>query len=329
MVAHELKKRNLEIKRICYNGPMKIDLALDIGGTHMRAAVFPENQTEPAHQKRIRTYANGETSLDRLLNLIADVAPKQHEIHAVGVGIPGLVDPQTGEVLTAPNLADWVGVPVARRIEEAIGAPTFLGNDANLAALGEWQFGAGRGHNNLVYLTISTGIGGGVLCDGRLLKGKHGLAGELGHVTILPEGPICSCGQRGHLEALASGPAIMDYVAGQLSQGRKSLLSGKPDPEQISLAAGEGDALAQEAFERAGHYLGLMIANLLMIFNPSIVILGGGVSQTGERLLDPVRRTLPDAVLSKEYLEDLTLTQAALGDDAGLYGGLVLARQSC
>ncbi len=307
---------------------MKIDLALDIGGTHMRAAVFPENQTKATHQKRIRTYANGENSLDRLLNLIRDVSPKKDTIHAVGIGIPGVVDPETGAVLTAPNLEDWVGIQVARRIEEEIGSPTFLGNDANLAALGEWRFGAGQGHHHLVYLTISTGIGGGVICDDRLLEGKHGLAGELGHVTILPDGPVCSCGHRGHLEALSSGPAIMNYVAEQLSEGRKSSLTGQPDPKRISQAAREGDPLAMETFERAGRYLGLMIANTLMIFNPSIIILGGGVSQTGELLLDPVRRTVEESVFSQEYLEDLIITQAALGDDAGLYGALVLARQN-
>ena len=307
---------------------MKIDLALDIGGTHMRAAVFPENKTKPTHQKRIRTYSEGETSLDRLLRLIDDVSPKNASIHSVGIGIPGVVEPESGEVLTAPNLEDWVGIPVAKRIQKAIGAPTFLGNDANLAALGEWQFGAGQGHQHLVYLTISTGIGGGVICDGQLLKGKHGMAGELGHVTILPDGPVCSCGQKGHLEALSSGPAIMAYVAEQLNKGRKSSLSGKPDPKQISQAARNGDPLAQEAFERAGRYLGLMIANYLMIFNPSIVILGGGVSQTGDLLLEPVRRTVNTSLLSEEYAEDLTITQAALGDDAGLYGALVLARLS-
>ncbi len=307
---------------------MKFDLALDIGGTHMRAAVFLENQPLPTYQKRIRTYANGETSFDRLLNLIRDVSPKKSTIHAVGIGIPGLVDPETGAVLTAPNLEDWIGISIGKRIKEAIGAPTFLGNDANLAALGEWHFGAGQGHQHLVYLTISTGIGGGVICDGRLLKGKHGLAGELGHVTVLPDGPLCSCGQRGHVEALSSGPAIEDFVAGQLAKGRDSKLSGEPDAKQISQAAVEGDPLAKEAFKRAGHYLGLMIANTLMIFNPSIIILGGGVSQAGDLLFDPVRKTVNESVLSEEYLEDMTITQAALGDDAGLYGALVLARQN-
>jgi glucokinase len=307
---------------------MKIDLALDIGGTHMRGAVFSENQTQPERQKRIRTYADGESSLDRLLNLIEDLTPKNAAFHAIGIGIPGVIDPKSGVIVTAPNLDDWVGIPIAKRIEEKIGAPAILGNDANLAALGEWRFGAGQGHRHLVYLTISTGIGGGVICDGQLLQGKHGMAGELGHVTILPDGPVCSCGRRGHLEALSSGPAIMNYFADQLSKGRESSLSGKPDPKKISQAAKSGDRLAIEAFERAGYYLGVMIANYLMIFNPSVVILGGGVSQTGDLLLDPVRKAVRESVLSEEYIKDLTITQAILGDDAGLYGALVLARET-
>ena len=184
--------------RLCYNDPMKIDLALDIGGTHMRGAVFSINKDKPERQKRIRTYTDGENSLDRLLDLIKDITPENTPIRGVGIGLPGVIDPHSGMIVTAPNLEDWVDTPIAKRIEEEIGAPVVFGNDANLAALGEWHFGAGQGHQNLIYLTISTGIGGGVICDGQLLKGNHGLAGELGHVTILPDGPVCSCGHRGY-----------------------------------------------------------------------------------------------------------------------------------
>ncbi len=194
--------------------------------------------------------------------------------------------------------------------------------------MGEWQYGAGRGHHHLLYLTISTGIGGGVICEDHLLVGSQGLGAELGHVTILPDGPLCSCGQPGHLEALSSGPGIAAYVAEQLTLGRETILSGQPNAKQIADAAREGDALAIEAFDRAGYYLGLMIANYLMIFNPSIVVLGGGVSLSGDLLLDPIRRTVARSVLSRHYVEDLVITQAALGDDAGLYGALALAREN-
>ena len=307
---------------------MSVTLALDAGGTHMRAAVFTGDSDSPIHQKRIRTYADGEDSLDRLLELIRVVTPPEQKIQAIGIAVPGPIDPVKGVILTAPNLKEWTNVPIAERIQAEIGAPAFLGNDANLAALGEWHYGAGKGHHHLVYLTISTGIGGGVISADRLLLGNHGFAAELGHVTILPDGPECSCGQRGHLEALSSGPAIASYVAEQLANGRTSALAGYPDAKTISQAAKNGDPLAKEAFERAGYYLGLAVANFLMIFNPSIVIFGGGVSQTGELLLEPVRQVVYQSVLSEDYLRDLVFTQAALGDDSGLYGALALAREA-
>lgn len=307
---------------------MSVTLALDIGGTHMRAAVFPENGQTPLRQTRIRTYADGETSLERLIALIKEVTPVEEQVQAIGIAVPGPIDPHEGVILTAPNLPEWVGLPIPKRIQEATGAPTFLGNDANLAAMGEWYYGAGEGHRDLIYLTISTGIGGGVISDGQLLLGYQGLAAELGHVTLLPDGPLCSCGQRGHLEALASGPAIAAYVAEQLAAGRPSALQPSADTKAISQAAKSGDSLAKEAFERAGHYLGLGVSNYLMIFNPSIVIFGGGVSLAGDLLLGPVRETVRKSVLSEHYLQDLVLTQAALGDDAGLYGALAFARST-
>jgi glucokinase len=306
---------------------MTITLAFDIGGTQMRAAVFPEDSDTPTLLTRIPTYSKGETSLGRLIDLIRQVTPPGETIGSIGIAVPGPINPVTGAILTAPNLPEWVGVPIPEKIEVEIGVPIFLGNDANLAAMGEWKYGAGRGHHDLIYLTISTGIGGGVISDDRLLVGSKGLGAELGHVTILPDGPLCSCGQRGHLEALSSGPGIADFVTEQLAQGHKTILVGHPDAKHIAEAALKGDALAQEAFERAGYYLGLMIANYLMIFNPSIVILGGGVSMTGDLLLEPVRKTVYQSVLSEHYLQDLVITQAALGDDAGLYGALALARE--
>jgi len=307
---------------------MNITIALDVGGTHMRAAVFPENENKPTRQARIRTYANGEASLDRLFKLIREVTTEDETIRGIGIAVPGPIDPKNGVILTAPNLPEWVGVPISQRLETEFGAPAHLGNDANLAAVGEWRYGAGRGHHHLVYLTISTGIGGGVICNDELLLGHQGLAGELGHVTILPDGPVCSCGQRGHLEAIASGPGIAAYVSEKLKNGHPSTLSGHPDAKAISQAAQAGDELAQSAFKRAGHFLGLGVANTLMIFNPSIVIFGGGVSQTGDLLLNPVREVISQAVLSEHYLQNLEIKQAALGDDSGLYGALALARGS-
>lgn len=307
---------------------MTVTIALDVGGTHMRIAIFPKDETNIINHKRIRTYANGETSNERLISLIEETVPPGEKIDAIGIALPGPIDPQKGVILRAPNLPEWENKPIPQRIEDEIGAPTFMGNDANLAALGEWHYGAGKGHHDLLYLTISTGIGGGVICNDQLLLGAHGLGAELGHVTILPDGPMCSCGHPGHLEALASGPAIAAYFAEQLSKGRDSTLSGKPEAKEISLAAKDGDKLAKEAFQRAGYYLGLGVANYLMVFNPSIVIFGGGVSKAGDLLFDPLEKAIRNSVLSEHYLQDLILTTAELDDNTGLYGALALARDS-
>ncbi|HEX9028398.1 MAG TPA: ROK family protein, partial [Anaerolineales bacterium] len=203
-----------------------------------------------------------------------------------------------------------------------------LGNDANLAALGEYRFGAGQGHHDLMYLTISTGIGGGVIVRDKLMLGAWGLAAELGHVTIDPNGPRCGCGHLGHLEAYSSGTAIAAYVLVELLRGVPSALSTDPPPTTVEIAAAAeaGDPLSLEAFARAGKYLGIGLGNYLHIFNPSIVIFGGGVSRSGTLLFDPMKACLAGEVLSSAYIQNLIITTAALGDDAGLLGALALIR---
>jgi glucokinase len=214
-------------------------------------------------------------------------------------------------------------------LQEQFKVPVAIGNDANLAALGEWRFGAGIGHHHLVYLTVSTGIGGGVIIDDQLLLGIRGLAAELGHVTVIPDGPLCSCGQRGHLEAVSSGPAIARWVEQELNQGIPSSLPvNRPiTAKDVSKAASEGDELARAALARGGTFLGTAIADYLHIFNPTIVIIGGGVSRSGEAFFGPVRTAMDEHVISKKYLDNLTLTTAALGDDVGLMGALALAQK--
>ncbi|RME06473.1 MAG: ROK family protein, partial [Anaerolineae bacterium] len=208
-------------------------------------------------------------------------------------------------------------------------APVYLDNDANLAALGEWQHGAGRGHDDMVYITVSTGIGGGVISEGRLLHGARGLGAEIGHIRVLPGGPKCSCGQYGHLEAVASGPAIVRWVQSELRKGGASALQAHPPQTaaQVAEAARQGDALAQEAFRRAGEFLAQGIADLLHIFNPSAVVIGGGVAQSADLFLPTVQTSLPTLVMDAHFVHELVLTTAQLGDNAGLTGALALARQ--
>ncbi len=306
---------------------MDVIVTADIGGTHIRVAVFPRQGSKPLRQKRITTRGK-EAAEVRLTNLIGELKQPDDHILAIAAAAPGPTDAKMGLVLEAPNIPGWKNLPLTRIISERFSVPVYLGNDANLAALGEWRFGAGRGHHDLVYLTISTGIGGGVICDDQLLLGQRGLAAELGHITIDPQGPMCGCGHRGHLEAFSSGTGIARYVAGQLAAGRTSSLSSLPTPSarDISVAADAGDPLAVEALERAGHYLGIGIANYLHIFNPSIVILGGGVSSSGAHFFLPMRQSLKEYIFAPGYLDNLTVTIAALGDDVGLLGALALAQ---
>jgi glucokinase len=303
-------------------------IAVDVGGTQIRAAVFPEDGVEPIRQKKILTRDKDAHPETRMNDLIAELWPAQEKVVAIGVAAPGPLDPKAGVIINAPNIPNWKNFPLRNYVQERFGVPVELGNDANLAAMGEWKFGAGRGHDNLVYLTISTGIGGGVICDGHLLLGLRGFAAELGHVTLIPDGPRCSCGQPGHLEAISSGTGIANYVAEELKKGAPSCLSLDPLPtaKDINLAAQKGDSLAVAAIERAGMYLGLGLSNYLQIFNPSIIILGGSVTQCGDLLFNPMKAELKQRVMGPEYLTNLTITKAGLGDMVGLLGALALVR---
>jgi len=304
---------------------METYIVSDVGGTHIRVAAFDIYTLKLVAQKKIRTQSQGQLPTNRLVDAINGVG-KETEIKAIAIAAPGFLDSDNGIIIEAPNIPGWINLPLRDIIKDHFKVPVFIGNDANLAALGEWKFGAGIGHKNILYLTISTGIGSGVIIDNHLLYGERGLAAEFGHVTILPDGPMCGCGKPGHIEALSSGSAIGNYVIDQIKLGRNSSLKDYPNPSggDIYHAAVEGDELAIESYERAGKYLGIALANFLHMLNPSIVIFGGGVSQVGELLFKPMRDSLEDSIISKEYLKNLTITTAKLKDDVGLKGALAL-----
>lgn len=306
---------------------MSYIVAVDIGGTHIRVALYEPKSTKPIAHQRTRSLANEPGVYDRLEQAIESVWT-QDGVRAIGIASPGPLDPHTGTILDTPNIPEWVNFPLAAKLSQDFHVPVYVDNDANMAGLAEWQFGAGKGHEDIVYLTISTGIGGGVISQGCLLQGFRGMGGELGHMTIDLEGPLCGCGQYGHIESFSSGPAIARYVSEQLAAGRESSLQSQATigAVQIAEAARAGDALATSAFERAGYYLGIAVANYLAIFDPSILIFGGGVSQVGDLLFKPFKESLRNHIFHPHYLDDLVITKAALGDDAGLLGALALAR---
>lgn len=304
---------------------MEIYIVSDIGGTQIRVAAFEVDTLNQISLKKIPTKNNDQTPLDRLIQLIEETK-LEYSVRAIAVAAPGFLDPDLGIVYEAPNIPGWDNLPLKKILEEKFNTPVYLGNDANMGALGEWKFGAGIGHRNLLYLTISTGIGSGAIINNELLLGNKGLAGEFGHVTILPDGPLCGCGKRGHIESLASGTAIINYVNQEILSGKLSTLKNieKITGKDIHQAALNGDDLAIKAYERAGKFLGIAIANFLHMLNPSILIFGGGVTSAGEFLFAPMRKALQESIISPAYLEGLTITKAKLGDDVGIKGALAL-----
>ena len=304
-------------------------IAVDIGGTQIRTALYPPEGILPTCREKTTTRGLNQAAIDRTIEMIARVWPADGTVKAIGVSAPGPLDPYQGVIVAAPNMPGWTNFPLQAILEERFHVPVILGHDANLATIAEWKFGAAQGYSSVMYLTLSTGIGGGVIDNGHLILGGRGMATELGHLTIDPNGPTCTCGGRGHLEMYTAGPAIAGYVLEQIRAGRPSSLPADPPPDAAAVneAACQGDALALEAIQRAGRWLGISLANFLASFNPQIIVLGGGVSQCGENLLEPARAAMRQYAMAPQYLENLVLTTAALGGDVSLLGALYMARQ--
>jgi glucokinase len=251
---------------------------------------------------------------------------------AIGVGLPGLVNVNTGTAEFLPNLpGTWKGAQVARTLSERTGKSVYLLNDARLATLGEHTFGAGRTTANMLLVTVGTGIGGGLILDGGLRLGLHGSAGEVGHQTILPDGVLCGCGSRGCLETLASGPALAAegtaLIQQDLAPRLRELAKGSTvTPKLMVEAAAAGDTLVANAIDRAARYLGIGIANAITITAVELVVITGGMSALGELLLQPVRDVIRDRVRMFPG-EEVRVSCSVLGDQAGVFGGIALAAQ--
>ncbi len=309
-------------------------VAVDLGGTNTRAAYYPRGEPPAQAQHKLPTPSGqgAEAVLDCIAQAIKAVLPEGKRPERIGVGSPGPLDPYRGIVLDTPNLSGLVDFPLRDRLHERYSCPVAMGNDANLAALGELSYGAGRGARNLLYLTIGTGIGGAVISEGHLLLGKRGLGAELGHMDAHADGARCGCGQYGHLEAIASGPAIARAARQRLQSGEPSSLLHLPgSPESVTTrdvgrAALQGDPLARSVLEDAGLAIGRHLASLVHAFDPEMIVLGGGVSMIGPLFFEPIERALRQHVMHPAYLEGLRLAPAELGDDAGLIGAMILAR---
>jgi glucokinase len=301
-------------------------------GTQIRALRTDLAGEKAARAEQLTLAQQGpQAVVSRILETVGVVMAEipREEILGLGIGAPGPID-SAGVVHDPPNLPGWKGVSLVDELAGPLGLPIYAGNDANLGALAEHRFGAGIGVDHLVYLTVGTGIGGGVISHGRMLTGWRGFAAELGHQTLDPDGPLCGCGQPGHLEAFASGPAIARDARKALEQGRSSTIpeqaGGEVTAKSVAAAAMAGDALAIELLHQAGYYLGLGLANLIHILEPQRILIGGGVSLAGELLLQPARQTVDQRLMSSVY-RGVEILPAALGPDVGLMGAAALVMQ--
>jgi len=311
-------------------------VGVDLGATQIRACLARPDCTVVFRSSRLTLADRGPSEVvERIRQTISEaMAPADgpHAVLGIGVAAPGPLDPRTGVLLSPPNLPGWDRIPLRDIIQDAFGIPVFVNNDANLAALGEFRLGAGRGTSDMVYLTISTGLGAGIICGGQLLMGAHGFAGEPGHATIQPNGERCSCGNVGCLEGLAAGPAIARQALRLIEQGPDSILPALISPgsaltaEIVGEAALRGDAVALEAISWGAHYLGIGVLNLIHILDPEIVVMGGGVTKLGSLLFEPVRDWIACHAMT-EVQRRTPIVPAELGEDVGLLGAVVYVKE--
>lgn len=260
--------------------------------------------------------------------ILAEAGLSLKDISAVGAGVPGPVVAGVG-VMGPPIMPGWDGYPIRDDLEKRLGVPVSLSNDAELGAIGEWAYGAGRGEHDLAYIKVGTGIGAGLLLDGQIYRGATGSSGEIGHITIEENGPICTCGNRGCLEALAGGRAIANRAIQEVNNGRRTVLTEISPVSQIRsrdviAAARRGDLLSQQIVSEAGVHLGTALASLVNLFNPSMVVVGGGVAQIGDLLLEPIRETVHQRSLLPAS-RSVRITSALLGRRSSAMGAVVQA----
>ncbi len=308
-------------------------LAVDLGGTKIVTALV-SFEGQILSREYIPTLAEegALAVIGRIVSsagsLLRNSGMDPSSVASVAVAAAGAIDPAKGIVTDSPNLPGWHNIPLKDEIEKALGVRTFIVNDATAAALGEHRFGAGRGMRNLIYLTVSTGIGGGIIIDNRLYSGASGSAGELGHMTIDISGPRCPCGNTGCLEMLASGRAVAREAQRVIAQGTKTVMreiaEGHAEfvtAQTVAAAANRGDAVAISIVSKAANYLGIGLVNLVNIFNPEMIIIGGGMAKMGEMLLQPARKLVAERAF--QYPASIVrIVSSQLGDNSGVLGAV-------
>lgn len=312
---------------------MALTIGVDVGGTKVAAGVVDEDGTILASMRRPTPSASPLHVEETIAAIVADLRA-EHEIEAVGIGAAGLIDADRAKVLFAPNLI-WRDEPLRDEVAKRIGLPVVVENDANCAAWAEYRFGAGAGEPFLVVVTVGTGIGGGMVLGGQLYRGRYGVGAEFGHMQVVKDGRRCGCGQKGCWEQYCSGRALLhearEIADVQPQRGARLLELGGGQPEgieppEVTQAAREGDKAALACFAEIGWWLGRGLADLAALLDPGVFVIGGGVADAGDLLLDPARAAFADQLTATSYRTHAEIRPAKLGNEAGMVGAADLAR---
>lgn len=308
-------------------------IGIDVGGTNVKIALVNEkggivySNSIPTRAEMGYEYTVNSMK-DAIRELLKETNTQAKDIEGMGFGFPGQIDCQNGVVRLAPNIPGWVDVPIAKIMEDEFGIPTRVDNDVRCAALGELNFGAGKGCENLICITVGTGIGSGLIVNGKLVRGASNAAGEIGHIKLdMTGGPLCGCGDRGCLEAFASGPSIVamaeEYIKGGKSTKYRELANPDITPYVVSVAAQQGDAVARRIFTIIGEYIGVGLASVVNLLNPEKIIIGGGVAAAGDILMNPIKETLVKRAMPISGAA-VEVVPAQLGNTAGVIGASLL-----
>lgn len=311
----------------------KFRIGVDIGGTNIKIALVDlkgsivYSNTTPTRAEMGYEYTINNIK-QAVYDLMKETKASAENIEAIGFGFPGQIDYKKGVVRMLPNIPGWVDVPVAKIMEDEFKIPTRLDNDVRCAALGELNFGAGKGCENLICITVGTGIGSGLIINGKLVRGAANAAGEIGHIKLsLGDGPLCGCGDFACFEAYASGPAIVamakEYIAGGKSSKYKEMATEELSPYIVAQAAIQGDPVAKKIYEKMGETIGIGLASVVNLLNPEKIIIGGGVADAGDILFDPIKETIAKRAMPIQA-KAVQIVPAQLGNSAGVIGASLL-----
>jgi len=301
----------------------KFIVGLDLGGTNIKIGLVNQ-QGRILRKKALATtnFRDKNQLIAAFVNLvkqfILEEKLRKNNILGLGMGLPGPIDSKRGIVHFFPNIPGWNNVPLKRIMENRLNLPTFVDNDVNLITLAEWKYGAGRGVNNMVCLTLGTGVGGGIIIEGRLYRGSSLTAGEIGHIPINEDGPLCNCGGRGCLERYVGNRYILQYARKRLKNKRLTL-------EELTRLAKNGNHIAIDIWQITGRRIGVALAGLVNVLNPSRIVIGGGISDAGRVLFSEVSRTLKRRAMPQQA-KCVKVLKAKLGSDAGIIGALILVK---